>query len=116
MIYRVQPSPLTFFLMIRRPPRSTLFPYTTLFRSFLFDKQTNVSPKLDEFAELLKQLVLEGPHKVVVFSQWQVMTTTLCGDRKSTRLNSSHRCISYAVFCLKKKKTNEKTHTRIPTQ
>src|SRR6266702_7753553 len=67
-----------FFLMIRRPPRSTLFPYTTLFRSM-------------------------GKHCCVV--KWLVMARPIwCKDRKSTRLNSSHVAISYAVFCLKKKK------------
>src|SRR5437764_7337250 len=66
--------------MIRRPPRSTLFPYTTLFRSF------TGSPVPCETA--LK-------NKDSLFTAIQ--------DRKSTRLNSSHRCISYAVFCLKKK-------------
>src|ERR1017187_9186856 len=65
-----------FFLMIRRPPRSTLFPYTTLFRS-------------DHAADQRGQPPFH-------FCQFLV-------DRKSTRLNSSHRCISYAVFCLKKK-------------
>src|SRR5216684_4877848 len=68
-----------FFLMIRRPPRSTLFPYTTLFRS----RKACVPPDA-------------GVH---VF--WQVHAFL---DRKSTRLNSSHGYISYAVFCLKKKK------------
>src|SRR5436190_9369215 len=66
------------FLMIRRPPRSTLFPYTTLFRS----------PHEGESGLLAKPMALLEPP---------------CGDRKSTRLNSSHTVISYAVFCLKKK-------------
>src|SRR5436189_1675053 len=71
--------------MIRRPPRSTLFPYTTLFRSNAGD----VVPLADEehAARLLRRSVGDR-----------------AADRKSTRLNSSHRCISYAVFCLKKKK------------
>src|SRR5437764_13868550 len=72
-----------FILMIRRPPRSTLFPYTTLFRPF----QTGPS--------LSPQLACREP--VLDARSWK--------DRKSTRLNSSHRCISYAVFCLKKKNT-----------
>src|SRR5256885_16679880 len=71
-----------FFLMIRRPPRSTLFPYTTLFRS--------------QACECLGRVV-DG-HRAE-FGQ-----PVLRGDRKSTRLNSSHLVISYAVFCLKKKK------------
>src|SRR5687768_18234696 len=81
-----------FFLMIRRPPRSTLFPYTTLFRS------------------------LPGQHP----AQRQAVPDHLAGgvepgrhllDRKSTRLNSSHGYISYAVFCLKKKKKKQTTNS-----
>src|SRR5437588_8169709 len=76
-----------FFLMIRRPPRSTLFPYTTLFRSALAD------PAAQRDARLRKadRICIE-----------KIEAT----DRKSTRLNSSHTVISYAVFCLKKKKTS----------
>src|SRR5471030_259404 len=74
-----------FFLMIRRPPRSTLFPYTTLFRSLL--------ALLAEF-----QRLLEGP----------LGDGHALQDRKSTRLNSSHLGISYAVFCLKKKKKHDR--------
>src|SRR2546427_1626928 len=93
-----------FFLMIRRPPRSTLFPYTTLFRSdrFVVDREPVFHPShvdrlgvdalglqfLDEF---------QGARNVAGK-----------GDRKSTRLNSSHSQISYAVFCLKKKKKKKK--------
>src|SRR5437867_10109603 len=76
-----------FFLMIRRPPRSTLFPYTTLFRS---DRPLSI------WAALSKNRSRTSP----------VWTRPL--DRKSTRLNSSHRTISYAVFCLKKKKKKNK--------
>src|SRR3712207_7627494 len=98
-----------FFLMIRRPPRSTLFPYTTLFRS----------------------LVGEGPHVVAMPDQGRFEVVDLAAeypfgdfdrhwldaeavgrlerDRKSTRLNSSHANISYAVFCLKKKKLHDVT-------
>src|SRR5258707_9153164 len=72
-----------FFLMIRRPPRSTLFPYTTLFRS-VWPADPVSSYDLGEAADL-------------VLTSWST-------DRKSTRLNSSHANISYAVFCLKKKK------------
>src|SRR5215470_19490079 len=71
-----------FFLMIRRPPRSTLFPYTTLFRS-----------RPDQFGRA-PDPELRQPEDH-------------CRDRKSTRLNSSHGSISYAVFCLKKKKKNQ---------
>src|SRR5215210_3202516 len=70
-----------FFLMIRRPPRSTLFPYTTLFRS-------------------VSSVDLPAPFFPMTDHRSPRLT-----DRKSTRLNSSHRCISYAVFCLKKKNT-----------
>src|SRR3989454_5610791 len=77
-----------FFLMIRRPPRSTLFPYTTLFRS------NPAALKVD-----LKDLRIGG---TVVVDTGAFTERNL--DRKSTRLNSSHLVISYAVFCLKKKK------------
>src|SRR2546422_4680126 len=73
--------------MIRRPPRSTLFPYTTLFRSLPLEPFTDASVYLAAFEEVVPPLV--GAFKP---------------DRKSTRLNSSHGYISYAVFCLKKKK------------
>src|SRR5438874_8993440 len=79
-----------FFLLRRRPPRSTLFPYTTLFRSL----EAEMHPDL---AELLREQVA-GPREAVVDHSLQLL------DRKSTRLNSSHVEISYAVFCLKKKK------------
>src|SRR5258708_10589580 len=72
-----------FFLMIRRPPRSTLFPYTTLFRS----------PRRKRTDRLARPVLRE------TYPQ-----DRLRSDRKSTRLNSSHQIISYAVFCLKKKK------------
>src|SRR5438477_4160016 len=72
--------------MIRRPPRSTLFPYTTLFRSPRIDKPY-------------------GPIGLGMSQPW----SALGGDRKSTRLNSSHMSISYAVFCLKKKKKKKYT-------
>src|SRR3712207_7048614 len=82
--------------MIRRPPRSTLFPYTTLFRS--------VDAR---YAEALERLlggiyVTEDPEKNAPTNGYIAVTRD--GDRKSTRLNSSHANISYAVFCLKKKK------------
>src|SRR2546430_13357901 len=83
--------------MIRRPPRSTLFPYTTLFRSEL----VTVSPGVanDEARELLHKNRIE---KLLVVDGGKLVDAIL--DRKSTRLNSSHSQISYAVFCLKKKK------------
>src|SRR5438132_5909366 len=76
-----------FFLMIRRPPRSTLFPYTTLFRSQLAEEALSI---------LARSTAFKG------FPIWWLMPQLR--DRKSTRLNSSHTVISYAVFCLKKKK------------
>src|SRR2546430_13486215 len=79
--------------MIRRPPRSTLFPYTTLFRSYQPFKE---APYKDEFDEWLARIVCYA------FSLPPSAFTRQ--DRKSTRLNSSHSQISYAVFCLKKKK------------
>src|SRR5437764_2976100 len=81
-----------FFLMIRRPPRSTLFPYTTLFRSVVEAK-----------AQLDGRL---GPVDRAPAAVNVQLGRGVVRDRKSTRLNSSHRCISYAVFCLKKKKKN----------
>src|SRR2546430_12049366 len=87
-----------FFLMIRRPPRSTLFPYTTLFRS-----------ELEGLPPLRHRL--RGLHAVgtplrlrLVERGAQDVPVVEVADRKSTRLNSSHSQISYAVFCLKKKK------------
>src|SRR2546422_7377645 len=87
--------------MIRRPPRSTLFPYTTLFRS------RRCSPLLFPRRKLLEQRKsrLANPRSRPVFR-------VTPGDRKSTRLNSSHGYISYAVFCLKKRKTDRTRHTR----
>src|SRR5436309_4958869 len=93
-------SIIFFFLMIRRPPRSTLFPYTTLFRSVLFGDCL--------FAQALK-LAASFPTPEICRAVAEATNTVCSGeilqtDRKSTRLNSSHVKISYAVFCLKKKK------------
>src|SRR5947208_14782015 len=77
-----------FFLMIRRPPRSTLFPYTTLFRS---------------------PVAIEPGSEPIPLTAGCFAIEERSGDRKSTRLNSSHQIISYAVFCLKKKKKTQKT-------
>src|SRR5690349_22057382 len=84
--------------MIRRPPRSTLFPYTTLFRSVVARLQDGVGNWLG--AEI------DGV-AVETLGAWARASVTFT-DRKSTRLNSSHVEISYAVFCLKKKKKKEK--------
>src|SRR3712207_9400835 len=94
-----------FFLMIRRPPRSTLFPYTTLFRS-ASDISKNGSIELDEWLERKggrNQTSFFGYSARVNKKVLEQMNRNK--DRKSTRLNSSHANISYAVFCLKKKKT-----------
>src|SRR3712207_8385123 len=88
---------MCFFLMIRRPPRSTLFPYTTLFRS---SEVIQLTLQASDFR--LSRTVQEGenPHE-----HRRHQDRWYQEDRKSTRLNSSHANISYAVFCLKKKKT-----------
>src|SRR2546427_9171743 len=80
--------------MIRRPPRSTLFPYTTLFRS----------PEHLRFDEIARQRCAVDRDER--FAAAHALTVDRRRDRKSTRLNSSHSQISYAVFCLKKKKNN----------
>src|SRR6202140_5472372 len=82
-LYKVKSCVVFFFLMIRRPPRSTLFPYTTLFRSGR-DKMRTIT---------------------LADSEPRTRACSMSPDRKSTRLNSSHQKISYAVFCLKKNKT-----------
>src|SRR2546427_8710054 len=89
--------------MIRRPPRSTLFPYTTLFRSE-FDGSTPPIPEAVQVAHLGQLLANTGLGEV----RWDHGETA--PDRKSTRLNSSHSQISYAVFCLKKKKQQIQYH------
>src|SRR3712207_9254400 len=102
MYYIVQ---LFFFLMIRRPPRSTLFPYTTLFRSIpemfqiLINERNRQASAVESWfaTHPLEEDRVERTRRVIA----QIDPAT---DRKSTRLNSSHANISYAVFCLKKKK------------
>src|SRR2546427_2461527 len=99
--------------MIRRPPRSTLFPYTTLFRSFLVDLHESGSSGNNDVP---RESVNFAFGKVTVTYNEQkadgtkgaatVASYDFKKDRKSTRLNSSHSQISYAVFCLKKKKKN----------
>src|SRR3712207_7658687 len=98
--------------MIRRPPRSTLFPYTTLFRSLdaFFAARLGVEPLGDDFtAEHFRALTRKSraPIKAFLLDQTKIAgvgNIYADEDRKSTRLNSSHANISYAVFCLKKKK------------
>src|SRR5690242_21352077 len=97
-----------FFLMIRRHPRSTLFPYTTLFRSFkealaILAEKAGVA--LDTPRDVLPGSEEEDQEEATRKRLRQINETAAI-DRKSTRLNSSHMSISYAVFCLKKKKNN----------
>src|SRR2546430_13442007 len=95
-----------FFLMIRRPPRSTLFPYTTLFRSALMQ---------GTLPRGVQSTLLSQPHRLLITLVGNELHDF--GDRKSTRLNSSHSQISYAVFCLQTKKTdNLLVHDRHPPQ
>src|SRR2546426_8343175 len=92
--------------MIRRPPRSTLFPYTTLFRS---RRPSSLAPARRGTCAMLpsEECSPGADHTPQVI--WAAISTSSQPqvDRKSTRLNSSHLVISYAVFCLKKKKTNK---------
>src|SRR5256885_6800140 len=85
--------------MIRRPPRSTLFPYTTLFRSGLVNKVVPAGSLRAEVEQWCRELLDKSPTALALAKQSL--------DRKSTRLNSSHLVISYAVFCLKKKKQSQ---------
>src|SRR5256885_7229370 len=102
--------------MIRRPPRSTLFPYTTLFRSLAApdDAQTGRTVLAGDALRALIALRTDGADRANVALR---TGRTLCPiqDRKSTRLNSSHLVISYAVFCLKKKTKSPRTHSESPT-
>src|SRR3712207_7741352 len=102
--------------MIRRPPRSTLFPYTTLFRSFTMYQQRRARPSPHP---MLKPPGVEGERRDPQWWTARVLPRRCLpqlpggddevdADRKSTRLNSSHANISYAVFCLKKKKENHR--------
>src|SRR3712207_8714267 len=96
---------LFFFLMIRRPPRSTLFPYTTLFRSLIELAPLNVDYGLMLAAVQAPSQARATLTRLRSFSDDPRIDVAEGEDRKSTRLNSSHANISYAVFCLKKKKT-----------
>src|SRR3712207_7211934 len=98
-----------FFLMIRRPPRSTLFPYTTLFRSDALRRWPVIKRFTDDLGDDVKADIehvtgVTDP-KSEHYLSWLEPHRNV--DRKSTRLNSSHANISYAVFCLKKKKTSK---------
>src|SRR5207248_10599973 len=104
-----------FLFMIRRPPRSTLFPYTTLFRSVVERQPRDAVVALPDL-QAVGHDALDVRHQVAVSEgdplgarrrsagELQERDVVRAEDRKSTRLNSSHRTISYAVFCLKKKK------------
>src|SRR5256885_9146094 len=94
--------------MIRRPPRSTLFPYTTLFRSHLPDVAFSAKPPPADAGWLQICLRKLSAAKTWTYEIDAPARSCIRRDRKSTRLNSSHLVISYAVFCLKKKK---KQHT-----
>src|SRR5690349_23611317 len=100
-----------FFLMIRRPPRSTLFPYTTLFRSLRGEPEAHAHgpprplPDAPRLARRALGGALAGARTARAAGQGDLQ------DRKSTRLNSSHVEISYAVFCLKKKKKKKTDNT-----
>src|SRR3712207_7240727 len=87
--------------MIRRPPRSTLFPYTTLFRSHVM---SGVNPQGVQVSSFKQPSSEELDHTFLWRASNALPQRGRIGDRKSTRLNSSHANISYAVFCLKKKK------------
>src|SRR2546426_5317822 len=102
--------------MIRRPPRSTLFPYTTLFRSLPLTLLSRSPASRRAFLDGGREGERGAPGlgetdrdqgKRMRFEQSNVGVADFAGDRKSTRLNSSHLVISYAVFCLKKKKKNK---------
>src|SRR5258708_19191227 len=93
--------------MIRRPPRSTLFPYTTLFRSEFLNLLRKTRPNCP-----INGLLLVIPSESLIKDSMEDIASKagkIARDRKSTRLNSSHQIISYAVFCLKKKKKNTYT-------
>src|SRR5436189_3122920 len=95
--------------MIRRPPRSTLFPYTTLFRS---ERQRLTAQSA---AVAAGTTGIAGTGSAAATAEQQALALRH-SDRKSTRLNSSHRCISYAVFCLKKKKKSKNKGDDITTK
>src|SRR5258708_8159213 len=99
--------------MIRRPPRSTLFPYTTLFRSMcsIGEETGALDSMLSKVADFYEAEVDDAVEALSSLMEPMIMVV-LGTDRKSTRLNSSHQIISYAVFCLKKKK-KKRTATNV---
>src|SRR5690348_18119569 len=101
-----------FILMLPRPPRSTLFPYTTLFRSRIANEVMEAFAKVPSLGSEAFQVLMLVLRRSYGFQKKDAEMTIsfICrgtGDRKSTRLNSSHPSISYAVFCLKKKKQHK---------
>src|SRR5258708_22190715 len=108
--------------MIRRPPRSTLFPYTTLFRSFYFEfflhlaKLLNTPESPHHPPQWLKHFCLNFSDNASSPGSNPRYLHPFQEDRKSTRLNSSHQIISYAVFCLKKKKNQQTSDPRVNDQ
>src|SRR3712207_7584751 len=106
-VWSTQPTCGVFFLMIRRPPRSTLFPYTTLFRSEVVQRRAHV--RAQRFVGRTLDVLVEGPSR----TDASRLRGRSRQDRKSTRLNSSHANISYAVFCLKKKRTRAPGSTNL---
>src|SRR5947199_1576519 len=101
--------------MIRRPPRSTLFPYTTLFRSQHIIGAQKVTDVLVRVQRRTKKAAVRAAEFIGEFPQHSQAENRASGalDRKSTRLNSSHLGISYAVFCLKKKNKTAETSTTL---
>src|SRR5690606_41735063 len=96
---------LFFFFVLLLPPRSTLFPYTTLFRSFIAEAfQRQATPRIEEPFRFLLDTIMNAHLAIIDYANVRGLLETPRTDRKSTRLNSSHVKISYAVFCLKKKK------------
>src|SRR5687768_18141087 len=96
--------------MIRRPPRSTLFPYTTLFRSRQADARRRTAPRIGVRGSAVRERRSRNQQRPGLSRRLDRK------DRKSTRLNSSHGYISYAVFCLKKKKKKKQVKGRSGTQ
>src|SRR5690348_18099921 len=103
-------SSYLFFLMIRRPPRSTLFPYTTLFRSVAATRKQKPQP-----LQQARECNADRCGVAAVGQERRQSEHRADQDRKSTRLKSSHPSISYAVFCLKKKKKKEKNNKKQKT-
>src|SRR2546421_4489942 len=98
--------------MIRRPPRSTLFPYTTLFRSEREGSGVLAAENREESLSIHGVSPVKGGRESIIYQRGMPKGRSAFGtDRKSTRLNSSHDQISYAVFCLKKKKKKNKEYS-----